>query len=245
MTDAGRIAGLLVEIFRHGPAAVAFERACRVCVEVLSVSGAAISVTADADLWQTLSASDTTAARLEELQFTLGLGPGREAYVVGGPVLVADLTDPDVGAAWPMFAGQAVELGVRAVFAFPLQLGAIRPGVLALYRDLPGALPQGVVSEALLAADLLCLALLGRLTGQEAGREAVAGNGHAGVDLWADSVALGHAEVHQAVGMVMSRLGVSAEVALARLRGFAFSHSLSLAEVAAGVVARRIVLDQN
>jgi hypothetical protein len=248
MADSGRIAGLLAEIFRRGPTEVAFEQACRACVQVLPVSSAAISVTIDANLWQTLCASDTTAARLEELQFALGIGPCREAYLAGGPVLAADLTDPDVGAAWPMFAGQAVESGIQAVFAFPLQVGTIRPGVLGLYSDLPGVLPQVAVSEALLAADLLCLALLGRADGDEPAQETdrdAAANGYAEVDLWADNIALGRAEVHQAVGVVMSHLGIPAEEALARLRGFAFSHSLSLADVAAGVVARRIVLDHR
>lgn len=240
MNDAGRVADLLAGIFRDGPAEVAFERACQACVEALPVSGAAISVMTDTAAWQTLGASDATAAGLEELQFTLGAGPCREAHAVGGPILVADLTDPSAGAGWPMFAARAEELGVRAVFAFPLHLGAIRPGVLGLYRDRSGPLPNDAVRDALLTADMLCLALLGRLAGQDTGN-----GGSALASMWADHAALGRAEVHQATGMVMARLSVSSEEALARMRGFAFSHGLLLAEVAAGVLARRIVLDHD
>lgn len=35
---------------------------------------------------------------------------------------------------WPGYAPAAHERGVRAVFAFPLQIGAARLGVLALYQ---------------------------------------------------------------------------------------------------------------
>lgn len=250
MTDAGRVADLLAEIFRDGPAEVAFDRACQACVEVLPVSGAAISVMSDvpsATAWQTLGASDDTAAGMEELQFTLGAGPCREAHTIGGPVLIADLTAPAAAAAWPVFASRAEEFGVRAVFAFPLHLGVIRPGVLGLYRDRPGSLPESAMSDALLAADVLCLALLGRLDGWRTGNGRASGgaDGQAVANMWADHAALGRAEVHQATGMVMALLGVSSEEALARLRGYAFAHDLLLTEVAAGVVARHIVLDQD
>lgn len=243
MADSGRISGLLAAIFRDAPAEVAFQRACQVCVEVLAVSGAAISVMAGTTAWQTLCASDATAARMEDLQFTLGTGPCREAYLVGGPVLVTNLADldSDSGAGWPMFAGQAVESGIRAVFAFPLQLGAIKPGVLGLYRDRPGPLPQTVMSEALLAADLLCLALLSRLHAEPAGT----GGQLTTTDSWADHAMLGRAEVHQAVGMVMSQLGIPADEAMVRLRGLAFTRGLLLAEIAAEVLAGHIVWDQD
>jgi hypothetical protein len=239
MTASSRIADLLAVILRDSPAEVAFERACLACVEALPVSCAAISVMTGTAAWSTLCASDAMAVRMEDLQFTLGTGPCREAYRVGGPILVADLTDPDSGAAWPMFAGQTVEAGVRAAFAFPLQLGAIRPGVLGLYRDLPGALPQGAVSGALLAADMLCLALLSRLDGEDTC------SGQARAGMWADHAVLGRAEVHQATGMVMSQLGMRADEAMIRLRGLAFTRGLLLAEVAAEVLAGRIRLEQD
>lgn len=253
MTEAGGITDLLAEIFRDNPAEVTFERASRACVDALPVSSAAISVMTGTTAWQTLGASDPTASALEELQFTLGAGPCREAYGIGGPVLVSDLTDPGSSSAWPTFASRAEDLGVRAVFAFPLSLGAIRLGVLALYRDRPGWFDKQATSDALLVADMLCLALLGRVVRVGRAQRNGDGNGDGDGDgagrpfasLWDDRVALGRAEVHQATGMVMDRLGVSSEEALARLRGFAFSHGLLLTEVAAGVVARRIALDHD
>ena len=58
---------------------------------------------------------------------------------------------------------------------------------------------------------------------------------------WLDP-ALGHrAEIHQATGMVLVQLGVSAIDALARLRAYAFVHQRLLIDVAHDVVARRLV----
>jgi hypothetical protein len=47
------------------------------------------------------------------------------------------VADPAV-VRWPAFAQAGVDAGVLAVFAFPLAIGAIRIGVLVLYRDRPG-----------------------------------------------------------------------------------------------------------
>jgi hypothetical protein len=39
---------------------------------------------------------------------------------------------------WPVLTPAALELGVRAVFAVPRQIGAIRRSVLLAHRDVPG-----------------------------------------------------------------------------------------------------------
>ena len=49
-------------------------------------------------------------------------------------------------------------------------------------------------------------------------------------------------EVYQAQGMVMVELGVSLEVALARMRAVAFAEGVSLQELAAHIVAGRRTL---
>jgi hypothetical protein len=48
------------------------------------------------------------------------------------------------------------------------------------------------------------------------------------------------AVVHQATGMIIVQLGVTAAVALARLRAHAYAHDRRLREVASDVVARRL-----
>ena len=87
-------------------------------------------------------ATDEVSARIEDLQFTLGEGVCVDAVQAGVPVLVGDLNDPGdiVTERWPTFMEGAARAGVRAVFAFPLRIGAITVGVLDLYRDRPGDL---------------------------------------------------------------------------------------------------------
>ena len=50
----------------------------------------------------------------------------------------------------------------------------------------------------------------------------------------------GRAEIHQATGIVLAQLGVSAPQALARMRGYAFVEQRLLIDVARDVVSRRL-----
>ncbi len=134
---------------------------CRAYVACLDVHGAAISLLTATTSRETLSATDPTAATLEDLQFTLGEGACVEAAVSGRPVLVPDIDDNVSTKRWPMFAGAVAEqTDVRALFALPLQLGTINLGVLDLYRTTPGPLRRHELHDALAAADTATLMLL-------------------------------------------------------------------------------------
>ena len=81
-----------------------------------------------------------------DLELTLGEGPGQDAAEASGPVLASDLGDAGAARRWPLFAAAACEAGAAAVFAFPLQVGAIRAGVTsssasASRRHLSGCAP--------------------------------------------------------------------------------------------------------
>lgn len=185
--------------------------------------------------------AQAVSTALEDLQFTLGEGPSLEAATAGIPVLAAELTA--AAGRWPAFTGPALELGVNAVFAFPLRIGAIDLGTLTAYRATAGPLNPGQVTDALALADAVTLTVLhsksaegtaaGTGTGTGTGLDDQPGPG------WATPVTY-RAEVHQATGMVSVQLGVGLAEALARLRAFAFGRDLLLADVAADVVARRL-----
>lgn len=214
-------------------------RICEVSVAAVPVAGAAVSVMSDADRRDIVYASDEHATELEELQFALGEGPCVEAFAAGRPVLVADLDDPP-DPRWPLFAAAArAATPARAAYAFPLQIGAIRVGILDLYRLEPG-LPTGPqLTAALLVADAALWSLLSW--------RAETGDGAAGDDDgsgWPVVLHRDHAVVYQATGMVMAQVGVGAEAALALLRAHAFARDRRLDEVAAAVVARRLRLDR-
>ena len=74
---------------------------------------------------------------IEQLQYDLGEGPCVDAYQLDRPVLEPDLAEP-AAPRWLAFAGPALAAGVRAVFGFPLHVGAVRLGALNLYCDRAG-----------------------------------------------------------------------------------------------------------
>jgi hypothetical protein len=188
--------------------------------------------------------TEQVGVALENLQFTLGQGPGVDVDRAGIPVLVPDLAD--VQARWPAFVPAAAEIGVRAVFAFPLRIGAINVGTLLAHRRSPGALGAERIVDALALADAVTVVLLHQ---QSAGLPGSPGYDSASADDrpapgWAQPVTY-RAEVHQATGMISVQLGVGLAEALARLRAYAWSHGFLIAEVAAEVVARRMRFDDT
>jgi len=209
-------------------------RLCTAAAATLAASGAGLSVMADNEVRGLTAASDPTAACIEELQFMLGEGPCIDAFATRRPVLVSDLAD---GAAsrWPVYAPTACDAGVRAVFAFPLQVGAARLGALDVFRPQPGPLSGDELGLALTFAEVAVNTLLDRQADARPG---------AAADMLAEAMD-SRAELFQAQGMVMVQLGVSISDALARLRAHAFAHNRPLAEVARDVVARRLHFDRD
>jgi hypothetical protein len=198
------------------------------CCLALPVSGVGmVLMTADGPAG-TVAVTDGSAAKLEDLQFTLGEGPGVEASRSGRPVLQPELavTGP---ARWPGFTSGALDVGIEAVFAFPLRMGAIRLGVLDLYRDRAGALSGLGLAEALAFADAATMLLL-QLQSLDPD-----GDGPLG----AVPVAEDHAEVHQATGMVSVQAAVPLAQAIGLLQARAFATGHPITAVARDVLAGR------
>jgi GAF domain-containing protein len=213
-----------------GPAAQPM-RICELCVAVLGITGAGIAMVTKAGNRGVVCATDDVSARIEELQFSLGEGPCVEAVSSGMPVLIADLLEPNGAAVdrWPVFMEGALSAGVRAVFAFPLRIGAIIVGALDLYTGQPGELDSVQLPAALMAADAAALALLHLDTDEVTG--------------FADDFAPRGSyqmQVHQATGMVQVQLGVTTEQAFLMLRARAFTMGRPIAEAADDVVNRRL-----
>ncbi len=204
-------------------------RLCEVSAEVVAMSGAGIMLMSGDLPRGAVCSSDGVSALIEDLQFTLGQGPCVDAYDQDRPVYEPDLSDPVV-VRWPAFASPAVEAGARAVFGFPLHVGTVRLGALNLYRDGSGPLSDDQHADALVMAGVVARAVLEMQATAELGGLGV--GLEAGADL--------RLVVHQATGMISAQLEVSVTEALVRLRAHAFASDRLLAEVAEGVVARRL-----
>jgi hypothetical protein len=211
-----------------GDGPVSMAAVCNAAALRLGVDGASVTAMRGLLAREPLFASDELSARLEELQFTAGEGPGEEDFRLGSPVLIADLES--AAARWPGFVPEAVAAGARAMFALPLQAGAIRVGVLSLYRALPGPLSAGELADVLVFADIALHLLLDASSG-------ISGSsGYRPLDGLPDRRAV----VYQATGMISVQLDVSLEEALARLRAYAFAASAAVGDVAGDVVSRRL-----
>ena len=203
------------------------DRVCIAAVSLLSLKGAGLSLMVDGELRGTAGVSEPGIAIVQELQLTLGEGPCMDAWTNRVPVLEANLADPAI-VHWPAFAQAGVDAGVLAVFAFPLHLGAIRIGVLVLYRGRSGMLSEDEMAYGLVLADIATQVLLALQAGAPVDvlHEVLAGE----PSHWA--------EVHQATGMISVQLGVSLDEAFVRLRAHAFAEGLALRTVAHNIVTR-------
>jgi ANTAR domain len=207
-------------------------RLCAACADALPVNGVGLAFMSDGGPIATIAATDGPARRVEDLQLVMGEGPCLEASQSGRPVLQPDLgsTAP---ARWPLFGPAVLRAGIAAIFAFPLQVGAIRLGVLDLYRDTPGMLSVGELNEALAYADAateIILYLQGEMPGGRLHPELSEAFAYNPV-------------IHQATGMISAQAGVNIGEALLLLRARAYASERKLTEIAQDVTARRLRWD--
>jgi len=232
-----RVWGLIAEQAAARGGRVSAADVCAAVVPEVQVTGAWLSAALDAQAGHLMQVTDEVSRQLAELQLTLGEGPLFDASVSGGPVLASDLTDGESGTRWPAFAPAASQAGAAAVFVFPLVVGAIRAGVLGLYRDRPGSLSDFQLGDALTFADTATMLLLDA----QDGAEGATGPGD-GLFGQPAGLAFYRAEIDQATGMLTEQLGVNITDAFVRLRAYAYVNDLQLADVARDIVARRLRL---
>lgn len=226
---ASRLARILTELVAVGRGGPGTRQLCQVAARVTSMSGAGIMLLSEDLPRGSLCTSDEVAELIEDLQHSLGEGPCVDAHRDGRPVIEPDLSAPR-RPRWPAFAPPAVEGGARAVFGFPVRVGAARLGALNLYRERPGPITDDQQADALVMADVAARAILAMQA--DAGPGAIA----AELELEANLQLV----VHQAAGMVSVQLDVSLAESLVRLRAHAFATSRVVAEVARDVVARQL-----
>ncbi|MCX4977976.1 ANTAR domain-containing protein [Streptomyces sp. NBC_00554] len=230
-----RIQSLVAEQAALRGARVGVVDVCTAAVAALPVGGAGLSAMSRTAASHPLCSTDDISEQLEELQLTLGEGPCVDAFTHGSAVLTPDLLTGELQDRWTVFADAALEAGARAVFALPLQIGAISPGVLDLYANVPTVLGAEELADAMAFADLATLLLLDARIDETgtAADGALADRGFEDLG--------GHrAEIDQATGMLTAQLDVGIDEAFVRLRAYAYMQGRRLVDVATDVVARRL-----
>lgn len=218
-----------------GPGLSLPEQLCVACSTTLGLLGSGIALMTDAGHEGVLGASGEVAGRLEALQYELGEGPSLDASRGDGPALHPELTASEISL-WPGFGPAAWAAGVRAVFALPISVGAVRLGSLCLYRSAPGHLDEDGTATALAYADA-ALAVLLFLHAQGSPGSALHPTLREPLDY--------RAEVHQATGFLSVQASVGLTEALLLLRAHAFATERPLVEVARDVLAGRTRIPFN
>jgi hypothetical protein len=229
--DAARMSRIQETIAGSADAAPASypQRVCSAAVDLLGVTGAGLSLMTNSRLGAVWG-SDPIAISLENIQLALGEGPTMDAVHWSAPALEPYLAS--MSTRWPFFRPEALELGVRAVLAFPLQIGAIRLGALHLSKTEPGLLSNESLADALVLVDMATQGILD-LQSQ-------------GTIYWRLFDPIGErARVHQATGIIATQIHCDLPTALACLRAYSFSNERSIFDVADDVLVHRLSLSRQ
>lgn len=205
---------------------------CRTVAAEADFAGTVVTIVSPTGAPAVLAASDEVARARQEIQFSVGEGPAQDAHAAGHPVVVPDLLDE--AGRWPAYVAAAAATGVCAVFAFPLQLGALRVGVFSCYADHPRTLSRTDLAALLdRAGEMTELLLNVNDPDPAAAGRALAGAVHL------------RNEVYQAQGIVTEQLDVGLAEALSRLRAHAFAAGTDLDALAIDIVAGRVRLPDD
>jgi len=172
------------------------------------------------------AASDGRVKSVQDLEFVCGEGPAHTCNRLRRTVTA---TGAELSRRWPLYGPAAVGLGVKRLAAVPIEIGRRPVGALTVYE--PG-LNRGAADLELLrtiAGTLHRIALTG--DGGPSGRSSLLAEAD-----W-------HDVVHQATGIVAVQRACSLVDALAVIKARAFAEDVSVDELSAGVVARRIRLE--
>jgi hypothetical protein len=226
------------------PLFVGISAICDTAARLTGTDGAAVAVlVASHGVRELVYATDPSAQQIDEIQFTVGDGPCLDAYHGDRPELCPRVGDTESCSRWPAFIAEIADLGIAAVFAYPIPGPGQPMGVLELYRRTEGALSEQEHQSALLCATALERTLqsnwaehLMQSADEEAAIDAAAlsGNVPGPPDPFTRS------QVYVAAGMVAVQVMESTADALARLRAHAYAQGRSISAVAADVVARRL-----
>ncbi|CAN3702917.1 hypothetical protein MMX123_02950 [Microbacterium sp. MM2322] len=198
---------------------------CMWFVSTLPVQHVAISTLSDPFELGIVCASDDVATELEQTQLDLGFGPGWQAKTARVPTLLPDVEHAHP-AAWSALLTAAHAHRIRAMYAFPMTVGAIDVGVVDLYATTAHALNTRQVENAWAMAGVAAVRVVDRILTE--------------LNFPPSPQGLPGRFIHQATGMVMAQLRVPSTDALVVIRAHAFSTGTSIPDVAEAIIRRDI-----
>lgn len=194
------------------------------CQDVLGVDAGGVLIGTAKGGLGLAAATTEKMRRYEEAEMRHGEGPCIDAFRGVEQIVAEDLNKAKDR--WPRAAPEALELGLQAVYAFPLRLRDDCIGALNLYREQPGPFGHDDMRLAQAFADVAAIGILQEREIADKDRT-VRQLQHA-----LDS----RVAIEQAKGVLAARMGITPEEAFEVLRRHARSNRVKLQEVASGVV---------
>jgi transcriptional regulator with GAF, ATPase, and Fis domain len=194
------------------------------CVNLLAVSASGVMLASPPDELRLVASSSEAMQVVELFELQANEGPCLDAFRTGEPVAHRGLragSEP-----WPQFSKVAVAAGFRSVSALPLRLRDATIGALNLFSIEEPSMSESDVLVARAFADLATISLLQHGATSEAQR----------VNEQLSGALASRVVIEQAKGVIAERASIEIEDAFTRLRSYARSHSLLLADVARAAV---------
>lgn len=196
--------------------------------QIFSSDGAGLMFLDDQSALRYATASDEGGRLLEQAQEDLGHGPCVSSLVENTLVATVDVQADE---RWPSLARTMSGTRVHAVLGIPVRLGGTALGSLNVYRSSPHPWEEDEI-DALTSYTHIVEALIGTALLAEH-RGTLANQLQAALD--------SRVVVERAVGFVMARHGLDAVDAFDRLRRSARADRIRVADLAADVLAGKVL----
>ncbi|SDE31197.1 ANTAR domain-containing protein [Auraticoccus monumenti] len=197
-------------------------RLCRLTTVTAGADGGALSLATGTTEHHPLGATDETADRLDDLQEVLRAGPGPRAFLTGVSSTLSTRHPP---AEWAEAASVITDtVGPCYIDAVPMRSRGRSTGAFTCYRREPRA-PATAPESLQLLVDAVGAVLVSPESLQTL----------AASDTWAQ-----RSRLHQATGMVLAQLGLSADDAYALLRAHSFAADQTMDDTATQVLERAL-----
>ena len=200
------------------------------CAALLEASAAGIIISAGDGELEVVASTNERSRLVEILQLRAGSGPCVESFTSGRAVAVPEIAR--TGDQWPKFRAGALAQGFASMHAVPLRLRATTIGSLNLFWDRTGGLSPEDTATVQALADVATIGILQ----ERAIRES---------DIVRQQ--LQHALnsrvlIEQAKGVVAYTYGLHMGDAFDKIRAYARTNGLPLADVAERIVNRTLSL---
>jgi GAF domain-containing protein len=175
----------------------------------------------------TIAASETFVRDVDEVQYRLGEGPCISAAAEGSTMGSGGLGEDD---AWPLFGPLAADLGIHSALSLPLIVHGEIIGALNVYSHSHDAFDEYSRTTGEQFAGPAAVAILNARTLEQAQRK----------QSNLETALSSRATIDQAIGIIRSRSGLSADEAFLRLRIISQHDRIKLNAVAAKLVEEAV-----